>query len=57
MKQGPFFIKDDFVMLLLHRGVSTKVTTLNRLNYYRTLVFMGNGNGVIAYGKGRSDTP
>ncbi len=44
-------------MLLLHRGVSTKVTTLNRLNYYRTLVFMGNGNGVIAYGKGRSDTP
>lgn len=57
MKQGPFFIKDDFVMLLLHRGVSTKVTTLNRLNYYRTLVFMGNGNGVVAYGKGRSDTP
>ena len=54
MSQTSRYLKDNFVMLLLHRGVSTKVTTLNRLNYYRTLVFMGNGNGVISYGRARS---
>jgi small subunit ribosomal protein S5 len=44
-------------MLLLDRSVSTKVTTLNRLNFFRTLVFMGNGNGLVSHGKGRSQTP
>jgi len=45
------------MMLLLHQGISTKVTTLNRINFFRTLVFMGNGNGVISYGRARSLTP
>ena len=37
--------------------MSTKVTTLNRINYFRTLLFMGNGNGLISYGKSRALTP
>lgn len=52
-----FDIDDDFVMILLERNTSTKVTTLNRINYYRYLLFMGNGNGLISYGKSRDLTP
>jgi ribosomal protein S5 len=50
---GWFKVDDDFIMILLERNTSTKVTTLNRINYYRTLLFMGNGNGLISYGKSR----
>lgn len=45
------------MMLILERNISTKVTTLNRVNYYRTLLFMANGNGLISYGKSRALTP
>lgn len=55
--RGWFDIKDDFVMILLERSISTKITTLNRINYYRTLLFMGNGNGIISYGKSRDLSP
>ncbi len=39
--------------LILSRGVTTNVTTLNRVNHFRYLVFMGNCNGVIGYGTGQ----
>ena len=52
-----FDVDDEFVILLLDRNTSTKVTTLSRINYFRTLLFMGNGNGLIAYGKSRALTP
>jgi small subunit ribosomal protein S5 len=52
-----FEVDDDFIMLLIHRNISTKVTTLNRINYFRTVLFMGNGNGLISYGKSRALTP
>ena len=55
--KGWFDIDDDFIMILIERNTSTKVTTLNRINYYRTLLFMGNGNGLISYGKSRDLTP
>lgn len=29
------------------------MTELQRINHYRYLVFMGNCNGVIGYGKGK----
>lgn len=45
------------MMLILERNICTKVTTLNRINFYRTLLFMGNGNGLISYGKSRDLTP
>lgn len=44
-------------MLLLNVRSNTKVTTLNRINSYKTLIFMGNGNGIISYAKGRGLTP
>lgn len=44
---------ESFVILLLDRGVTTNVTTLNRVNHFRYLVFMGNANGVIGYGTGK----
>jgi ribosomal protein S5 len=55
--KGWFDVEDDFIMILLERNTSTKVTTLNRINYYRTLLFMGNGNGLISYGKSRDLSP
>lgn len=45
------------MMLLLDVKINTKITTLNRINSYKTLVFMGNGNGIISYAKGRGLTP
>ena len=57
MEQGPLRIRDNFIMLLLDVKSNTKVTTLNRINSYKTLVFMGNGNGIISYAKGKGKTP
>jgi len=45
--------KESFLTLILDRGVTTNVTTLNRVNHFRYLVFMGNCNGVIGYGTGQ----
>jgi small subunit ribosomal protein S5 len=56
-QQGPFKIKDDFVIILLNVRSNTKVTTLNRINSYKTLLFMGNGNGIISYAKGSGYKP
>eukprot|EP01016_Furgasonia_blochmanni_P056282 TRINITY_DN956_c0_g1_i9.p1 TRINITY_DN956_c0_g1~~TRINITY_DN956_c0_g1_i9.p1 ORF type:complete len:234 (-),score=36.47 TRINITY_DN956_c0_g1_i9:234-935(-) len=47
--------EDDFRMMILFRDTTTLVTTLNRVNHFRALVFMGNCNGVIGYGKGRGN--
>lgn len=43
--------------MLLDVRSNTKVTTLNRINSFKTLIFMGNGNGIISYAKGRGLTP
>jgi small subunit ribosomal protein S5 len=43
--------------MLLNVKSNTKVTTLNRINSYKTLLFMGNGNGVISYAKGKGANP
>jgi ribosomal protein S5 len=54
--QGPFKIKDNFVMLLINRSKTTKVTTLKRIKFFRFLLFMGNGNGIVSFGKSRDLT-
>lgn len=43
----------EFMMIVMDRGMTTLVTTLNRVNHFRYLVFMGNCNGIIGYGKGK----
>ena len=40
-------------MYLLHVGLTSKSTTLNRIMSYRVLLFMGNGNGIISRGSGK----
>jgi small subunit ribosomal protein S5 len=49
------FEKDEFTMLVLDQGVTTLITTLNRINHFRALVYMGNGQGVIGYGYGKGN--
>jgi small subunit ribosomal protein S5 len=48
-----FRIFDEFYIILVDRDSNTLITRLNRINSFRQLVFMGNGNGVIGYGKGK----
>lgn len=43
------------MIVLVERDITTLVTKLNRVNHYRYLVFMGNCNGVIGYGKGKGN--
>jgi ribosomal protein S5 len=57
LKQGHFEIQDSFIIMLIDRDAVTKVTTLNRIMSQRVLVFMGNGLGVISYGRGKGLTP
>jgi len=52
-QQGPFRVLDNFVIILLNVRSNTKITTLNRINSVKTLLFMGNGNGIISYAKGK----
>jgi small subunit ribosomal protein S5 len=33
----------------------TNVTSLNRVNQRRVLLFIGNGSGLISYGKGKGE--
>lgn len=43
----------EFTLLFMETDSVTLVTKLNRVNHRRVLVFIGNGNGVISYGKGK----
>lgn len=47
-------LQEDFQYFMLDSGSTTKVTTLNRVNSFYFIIFAGNFNGCIAYGKGRS---
>ena len=49
------FNQDQFMMIVLDRDTTTLVTTLLRVNHFRALVFMGNCNGVIGYGRGKGN--
>lgn len=45
----------DFTLIFIDSDSVTNVTALNRVNHRRVLLFIGNGNGVISYGMGKSD--
>jgi ribosomal protein S5 len=55
LSQGPFEIKDHFMLLILDKDSTTLITKLNRIKHFRYLVFMGNANGVISYGRGKGN--
>lgn len=44
---------EDFIICMLERDSTTLITKLNRINHFRYLIFVGNGNGVISYGRGK----
>lgn len=52
-KNSELFTKDKFLTLVLARNTSTQVTTLNRINRCKYLLFCGNLQGVISYGIGK----
>jgi len=49
------FNPSDFTLIFIDSDSVTNVTTLNRINSRRVLVFIGNGNGIISYGKGKGE--
>ena len=49
------FNPDDFTLIFMASDSVTNVTSLNRVNSRRVLVFIGNGNGLISYGKGKAE--
>lgn len=47
---------ENFSFLVMDQWVTTNTTRLRRINKFKTLVFGGNKNGVIGYGKGNANT-
>lgn len=45
----------DFTLIFIDSDSVTNVTTLNRINQRRVLIYCGNGNGLISYGKGKGE--
>lgn len=44
----------EFSLIFLDSDSVTNVTSLNRINHRRVLIFIGNGNGIVSYGKGKA---
>lgn len=49
------FDAEQFTLLFLDSDSVTNVTSLNRTNARRVLIFIGNGKGLISYGKGKAE--
>lgn len=45
----------EFTLVFLASDSVTNVTSLNRVNARRVLIFVGNGNGLVSYGKGKAE--
>ena len=49
------FDPSAFTLIFIDSDSVTNVTSLNRVNKRRVLIFIGNGEGLVSYGKGKSD--
>ena len=49
------FDPSEFTLVFLASDSVTNVTSLNRVNARRVLIFVGNGNGLVSYGKGKAE--
>lgn len=49
------FNPNEFTLIFLDSDSVTNVTSLNRTNARRILLFIGNGNGIISYAMGKGD--
>ena len=54
-KKDEVFDPNDFTLIFLASDSVTNVTSLNRVNHRRVLMFIGNGMGLISYGKGKGE--
>ena len=43
-----------FTLIFIDSDSVTCVTKLNRINHRRVLLFIGNSDGIISYGKGKA---
>mmetsp|Transcript_2749 Transcript_2749/g.4704 ORF Transcript_2749/g.4704 Transcript_2749/m.4704 type:complete len:205 (-) Transcript_2749:462-1076(-) len=53
-KNDEIFNPHEFHLMVLSSDSVTNVTSLNRVNHRRILIFLGNKNGLISYGKGKA---
>ena len=53
-KRDEIFNPEEFTMVFLASDSVTNVTSLNRTNQRRVLIFLGNGRGLVSYGKGKA---
>mmetsp|Transcript_34557 Transcript_34557/g.33761 ORF Transcript_34557/g.33761 Transcript_34557/m.33761 type:complete len:211 (-) Transcript_34557:268-900(-) len=49
------FDPSDFTLMFIDSDSVTNVTSMNRVNSRRVLLFIGNGNGIIGYAMGKGD--
>lgn len=49
------FDPNQFTLIFIDSDSVTNVTSLNRVNHRRVLLFIGNGNGLISFGKGKGE--
>jgi ribosomal protein S5 len=52
-EEGEIYNPRDFSLVFIDTDSVCLVTKLNRINHRRVLIFIGNGDGVIAYAKGK----
>lgn len=49
------FDPNEFTLIFIDSDSVTNVTTLNRVQHRRVLIYIGNGNGLISFGKGKGE--
>jgi ribosomal protein S5 len=54
-KRDEVFNPNHFTLIFMASDSVTNVTSLNRVNSRRVLIFVGNGNGLVSYGKGKAE--
>lgn len=53
--EDEIFNPEEFTLIFIDSDSVTNVTSLNRVNHRRVLIFIGNGAGIVSYGKGKSE--
>ena len=54
-QMNEIFDPSQFTLIFLDSDSVTNVTSLNRVNHRRVLIFIGNGRGLISFGKGKAE--
>ena len=52
---GEMFDPNKFTLMFMDSDSVTNVTSLNRVNQRRVLIFIGNEEGLVSYGKGKAE--